>query len=103
MRKLYENFHIFHFQKRIVSVETIHGNTVCYNLVKGENLIIIKVQRILKGLGGILSSSGSLKKFEFLRPFSFLLRKPCFASNQLYIKLKTKSLLSKPSFVLPLQ
>jgi hypothetical protein len=28
MRKLYENFHILHFQKRIVSVETICGNTV---------------------------------------------------------------------------
>ena len=28
MRKLYENFHIFHFQKRIVSSETILGNTV---------------------------------------------------------------------------
>ena len=28
MQKLYENFHIFHFQKRIVSAETIPGNTV---------------------------------------------------------------------------
>ena len=28
MRKLYENFHIFNFQKRIVSAETIRGNTV---------------------------------------------------------------------------
>ena len=28
MRKLYENFHILHFQKRIVSAETIRGNTV---------------------------------------------------------------------------
>ena len=28
MRKPYENFHIFHFQKRIVSTETICGNTV---------------------------------------------------------------------------
>jgi hypothetical protein len=28
MRKLYENFHIFYFQKRIVSAETIRGNTV---------------------------------------------------------------------------
>ena len=28
MRKLYENFHILHFQKRIVSEETIRGNTV---------------------------------------------------------------------------
>ena len=28
MRKLYENFHILHFHKRIVSVETIHRNKV---------------------------------------------------------------------------
>ena len=28
MRKLYENFHIFYFQKRIVSAETIRGNKV---------------------------------------------------------------------------
>ena len=28
MRKLYENFYIFHFQKRIVSAETIRGNMV---------------------------------------------------------------------------
>ena len=28
MLKLYENFHIFHFQKRIVSAETIWGNAV---------------------------------------------------------------------------
>ena len=45
----------------------------------------IKVQRISKGLDGILSSSGSLKKFEFLRPLSpisYLLGKPllCFES-----------------------
>ena len=28
MRKVYENFHILHFQKRIVSAEIICGNTV---------------------------------------------------------------------------
>ena len=28
MRKLYENFRIFHFQKRIVSTEIIRENTV---------------------------------------------------------------------------
>ena len=28
MRKLYENFHILLFQKRIVSMEIIHGNMV---------------------------------------------------------------------------
>ena len=27
-RKLYEKFHFFYFQKRIVSAETIRGNTV---------------------------------------------------------------------------
>ena len=29
MRKLYENFHIFHFQKTIVSAENFHENMVC--------------------------------------------------------------------------
>ena len=41
MRKLYENFHIFHFQKRIVSVETIRGNMVNddeYDQVSETNL-----------------------------------------------------------------
>ena len=33
MQKLYENFHIIHFQKRIVSAETIRRNTV-YNTSK---------------------------------------------------------------------
>ena len=31
MRKLYENFHIFHIQKRIVSAETVSGTTVLQN------------------------------------------------------------------------
>ena len=30
MPKLYENFQSLHFQKRIVSAETILGNTVCF-------------------------------------------------------------------------
>ena len=34
MRKLYENFHIFHFQKRIVSAETIRGKTVTQTQIK---------------------------------------------------------------------
>ena len=34
MQKLYENFHILHFQKRIVSAETIRGNTVCCQVCK---------------------------------------------------------------------
>ena len=37
MRKLYENFHIFHFQKRIVSAETIRGITVC--VIKGVSIL----------------------------------------------------------------
>ena len=32
MRKLYDNFHIFHFQKRIVSSKTIRGNTILYSI-----------------------------------------------------------------------
>ena len=41
MRKLYENFHIFHFQKRIVSAETIRGNTVCkeHSLRTGRQML----------------------------------------------------------------
>ena len=34
MRKLYENFHIFYLQKRIVSAEAIRGNTVCVRTFK---------------------------------------------------------------------
>ena len=33
MRKQYENFHIFHFQKRIVAAETIRGNTVSQKML----------------------------------------------------------------------
>jgi hypothetical protein len=52
MRKLYENFHIFHFQKRIVSAETVRGNTIVSQLkpsniqckgkkVEGDSQIVI--------------------------------------------------------------
>jgi hypothetical protein len=41
--------------------------------------------------------SGSVNKFEFLRPFS----NSCFALYQFYIELKTKSLLTMPSNALP--
>ena len=34
MRKLYENIHIFHFQKRIFSAETVRGNTTYVNKLK---------------------------------------------------------------------
>ena len=34
MRILYEKFHIFHFQKTIVSEESIRGNTVSYFYVR---------------------------------------------------------------------
>ena len=45
-----------------------------------------KVQRIYKGLDGILSRSGSVKKFEFLLPFSMTTEK----KNMFSIELKTK-------------
>ena len=51
MRKLYENFHILHFQKRIVSVETICGNTVHIldsNVLLSENELFSSTQTILK-------------------------------------------------------
>ena len=38
MWKLYENFHIFQFQKRIVSAETIRGNTVIYETEYFKNI-----------------------------------------------------------------
>ena len=36
MWKLFENFHILHFQKKIVSAETICGNTVILNDLLNE-------------------------------------------------------------------
>jgi hypothetical protein len=36
MRKLYENFHILHFQKRIVSAETIRENMVKLNATQNS-------------------------------------------------------------------
>ena len=36
MWKLYENFYIFYFQKRIVSAETIRGNTVYLVNIKSK-------------------------------------------------------------------
>ena len=32
MRKLYEIFKVLNFQKRVVSAETIHGNTVYFEV-----------------------------------------------------------------------
>ena len=46
MRKLYENFHIFHSQKRIVSAETILGNKVIRKYaVKGFGIPIYQIGR----------------------------------------------------------
>ena len=44
MRKLYENFHIFHFKKRIVSAETIRGNTVFIGTQNKKNFSNAKGQ-----------------------------------------------------------
>ena len=46
MWKLYGNFHIFHFQKRKVSEETIRGNTV----------IVISNSKIGKNKGAFIFS-----------------------------------------------
>ena len=51
MRKLYENFHIFHFQKRKVSAETIRGNKVLrqfWDFWKSKALMIITCSRNCK-------------------------------------------------------
>ena len=45
MRKLYENFHIFYFQKKKVSGETIRGNTVLSKLRKKALHIIFEGNR----------------------------------------------------------
>ena len=51
---------------------------------------------------GLASRSGSVKKFEFLHPFSKVTEKTsCFALDQLYIELKMKSLFKTTSNVLP--
>jgi hypothetical protein len=46
-----------------------------------------------------LSHTAILKKFGFLCPF--IKKKTCFALDQLYIELKTKSLFTTTSNVLP--
>ena len=44
MWKVYENFHIFYFQKRIVSAETIRRNTVSQsNVHVREKAILLNV------------------------------------------------------------
>ena len=48
MPKLYENFHIFHFQKRIVSAETIRGNTVFKNPIFKERNFILSLEPKVK-------------------------------------------------------
>ena len=54
---------------------------------------------------GLVSRSGSVKKFEFLRPFSKATekteKKSCFALDKLYIELKMKSLFTITSNILP--
>jgi hypothetical protein len=55
---------------------------------------------------GLVSRSGSVKKFEFLRPFSKATEKTeksCFALDQLYIELKMKRLFTTTSNVLPVK
>ena len=47
MRKLYENFHIFHFQKIIVFTETIRRNYMLYdNVDRGKKTYRIVLANI---------------------------------------------------------
>ena len=67
MRKLYENFHIFHFQKQIVSAETIRGNTV-HSITFDSHINPIKPRMFellstLSGAPGISAQLGS-KNFK---------------------------------------
>ena len=49
MQKLYENFHIFYFQKRIISAETIRGNTVlCWSFQKAYKPVQQSRQQALR-------------------------------------------------------
>ena len=58
MRKLYENFHFFHFQKQIVSLETIRVNTVvqkpCWGIFLDLELVFGKIP--VRGVISIISS-----------------------------------------------
>ena len=72
MQKLYENFHIFHFQKRMVSDETIRGNTICerisdlvYGLV-GKCVTVFLNQTIVGYLIEITQGHSNVKK-----PYTF--------------------------------
>jgi hypothetical protein len=50
MRKLYENFHFFHFQKRIVSAETIRGNSVVLKQISHvfiQNFLLVLAWEIM--------------------------------------------------------
>ena len=63
MQKIYENFHIFHFQKRIVSAETIRGNTVNVKSVCNDMSI-----QILGGDSKIKCNMAEIE-FKFLEIF----------------------------------
>ena len=72
MRKLYENFHILYFQKRIVSAETIQGNTVVSaETIRGNTVhrfLIMKYDFLLQydiyGLQNYLSYLPTFLKIE---------------------------------------
>ena len=56
MQKPYENFHIFHFQKRIVSAETIRGNTWIFFFLCIVFDMLIKISSKIKKLKYLLSN-----------------------------------------------
>ena len=92
MRKPYEDFHILYFQKRIVSAETIRGNTVFWKGHKNSNQYSIfrglfrisgkanweqsplspnvpQALRVNQGLGGTRSCQNALYTFRLGRSY----------------------------------
>ena len=66
MRKLYENVHIFHFQKRIVSPKTIRGYTVCefQENIPAASMNSMLLQKIFQSIVLFLSSPKARKSYE---------------------------------------
>ena len=66
MRKLYENFHILYFQKRIVSAETRYSEKAPQIWKKSTNLVEIRKERQIK-LGNFVKRFGSFENISTLK------------------------------------
>ena len=76
MWKLFENFHIFYFQKRIVSSETIRGNTVFakkfedrgHKWQSNDAFLVVNHYVCRYGLGGWYEKCGKNANVVYDRP-----------------------------------